>query len=71
MVFSLLNAGQKQLFLANKELDFSFGYGGGVYGDKGRFRVNVYYQRNLISAAFRFLPPTIRAIDELGLPLLG
>lgn len=68
MIFSLLNATQKALIVANKELDFSFGYGGGVYGDKGRFRVNVYYQRGLISAAFRFLPPTIKAIDQLGLP---
>lgn len=68
MVYSLLTPSQKELFIANKELDFSFGFGGGVYGDKGRFRVNVYFQRNLISAAFRFLPPTIKTIDELGLP---
>ncbi len=68
MIFSLLTPSQKQLFLANKELDFSFGFGGGVYGDKGRFRVNVYYQRNLPSAALRFLPPNIKTIDELGLP---
>ncbi|MEX2007390.1 MAG: type IV pilus twitching motility protein PilT [Candidatus Levyibacteriota bacterium] len=68
MIFSLLSPTQKELFIANKELDFSFGYGGGVYGDKGRFRVNVYYQRNLPSAALRFLPPTIKSIEDLGLP---
>lgn len=68
MIFSLLTPAQKELFLTNKELDFSFGFGGGVYGDKGRFRVNVYYQRNLPSAAFRFLPPNIRTIEDLFLP---
>lgn len=71
MIFSLLNPAQKELFITNKELDFSFGYGGGVYGDKGRFRVNIYYQRNLPSAAFRFLPPTIKTIEQLGLPKIA
>jgi twitching motility protein PilT len=59
---------QKELLLANKELDFSFGFGGGSYGDLGRFRINAYYQRGKLAAAFRFLPPAIRTIDELGLP---
>ncbi|MEX2012984.1 MAG: type IV pilus twitching motility protein PilT [Candidatus Levyibacteriota bacterium] len=68
MIFSVLSSAQKELLIANKELDFSFGYGGGVYGDKGRFRVNAYYQRNLLSAAFRFLPPTIKTVEELSLP---
>jgi twitching motility protein PilT len=68
MVFSLLTPEQKELLLANKELDFSYGYGGGTYGDKGRFRVNAYFQRGYLSTAFRLLPPKIRTIDELGLP---
>ena len=68
MIFSLLNPIQKELLLANKELDFSLGFGGGMYGDLGRFRVNLYYQREKLSAAFRFLEPKIRTIEELGLP---
>src|SRR5438477_12385442 len=44
MILSLLHKDQKDLLLANKELDFSIGYGGGAYGNKGRFRVNAYYQ---------------------------
>lgn len=68
MIYSLLTPEQKELLLANKELDFSFGFGGGTYGDLGRFRINAYYQRGKLSAAFRFLPPTIRSIDDLGLP---
>lgn len=68
MIFSLLNSDQKNLLLANKELDFSFGIGGGLYGDTGRFRANAYYQRGYLSAAFRFLEPIIKTIDELNLP---
>ena len=68
MVFSLLSSSQKELLFANKELDFSLGFGGGDYGDLGRFRINLYYQRGKLSAAFRFLEPNIRNIDDLGLP---
>ncbi len=68
MVFSLLKPDQKQLLLNNKELDFSFGFGGGAYGDLGRFRTNLYFQRGVLSGAFRFLQPSIRTIEELKLP---
>ncbi|MBI3984606.1 MAG: type IV pilus twitching motility protein PilT [Candidatus Levybacteria bacterium] len=68
MIFSLLKPDQKQLLLNNKELDFSFGFGGGAYGDLGRFRTNLYYQRGVLSGAFRFLQPSIRTIEELKLP---
>jgi twitching motility protein PilT len=68
MIFSLLTSSQKELIVNNKELDFSFGFGGGDYGNMGRFRVNVYYQRGFLSAAFRFLLPNIRTIEELSLP---
>ena len=68
MIFSLLNPIQRERFLKDKELDFSFGFGGGVSGDLGRFRGNVYYQRGFICAEFRFLEPRIRTIEELNLP---
>ena len=65
MVFSLLKPDQKEQFLNNKEFDFSFGFGGGTYGNLGRFRTNLYYQRGYISGAFRFLQPNIRTLEEL------
>ena len=68
MIFSLLTPAQKELVINNKELDFSFGFGGGNYGNLGRFRVNIYYQRGFVSAALRFLMPSIRTIEELNLP---
>lgn len=70
MVFSLLNPEQKELLITNKELDFSFGYSGGGPNAQnvGRFRINAYFQQGYISAAFRFLAPKIRNLEELGLP---
>lgn len=68
MIFSLLKPDQKDLLINNKELDFSFGFGGGAYGDLGRFRANIYYQRGILAGAFRFLQPNIRTIEELKLP---
>lgn len=68
MIFSLLKPQQKEAFIANKELDFSFGIGGGAYGNLGRFRSNLYFQRGYMSAAFRYLEPKIRTIEELKLP---
>lgn len=68
MMFSLLTPEQKELLLANKELDFSVGFGGDEYGTTGRFRVNAYYEKGYLAAAFRFLPPNIRTVEELTLP---
>lgn len=68
LVFSLLTSQQKEFAVNNKELDFSFGFGGGDYGNLGRFRANIYYQRGFLSAAFRFLLPNIRTAEELHLP---
>src|SRR3972149_412240 len=68
LVFSILTAEQKELFLNNKALDFSYGFGGGDYGERGRFRINIYYQRGTIAAAFRLLPPTVKTIEDLSLP---
>lgn len=70
MLFSLLTPQQRELLIAEKELDFSVPYGKGIYGDIGRFRVNAYFQRNQLCAAFRFLPKGIRTIEELHLPTI-
>lgn len=68
MIFSLLKPEQKQLLMVNKELDFSLGYGGGAFGDIGRFRVNLYFQKGALAGAFRYLPKEIRTIEDLHLP---
>lgn len=67
LVFSILTAEQKELLQTNKELDFSFGFGQDQ-SNLGRFRINAYYQRGNLCAAFRFLSPLIKTIEELHLP---
>lgn len=59
----LLNDDQRKIFKETKELDFSFEYSG-----KGRFRINLYFQKGNPAASLRLIPLTIRNFDELGLP---
>lgn len=68
MIFSLLTPEQKELLLTNKELDFSFGYRGKTPQDSGRFRINAFFEKGTLAAAFRFLAPGVRTLEELGLP---
>lgn len=63
LVFSVLTPEQKDQFQVNRELDFSY-----QYAERGRFRVNVYYQQNHPSAAFRLITQVIRSTEELKLP---
>ncbi len=61
--FSLLSEEQRNRFLAEKEIDFSY-----QLEDKGRFRVNVFFQRGSVGCALRLIPPRIQTIAELNLP---
>jgi len=63
LVFPLLTEEQKEVLLVNKEIDFSFNF-----QEKGRFRVNAYYQKGTLAAAFRLLPTIIPQIKEINLP---
>lgn len=60
---SLLNEEQKKYLVEEREVDLSY-----TYGDKARFRVNVYFQSDNLSAALRLIPAKIRTIEELGMP---
>lgn len=46
-----------------KVVDLSYGISG-----VSRFRVNIFFQRNAISLAFRVIPRDIPTIDSLGIP---
>ena len=63
LVFSLMTEAQKEEFLIKKEIDFSYNF-----ENKARFRVNIFFQRNVISAALRLIPKKIRTLEELNLP---
>jgi twitching motility protein PilT len=62
-VYSLLNDDQRKRFESNKQLDLAYAVPG-----VARFRVNCFFQRGSISAAFRRIPHEIPKLDELGLP---
>ncbi len=68
MVYSLLTPEQKELFLTNKELDFSFSYPEKAQEALGRFRANVFFQRGSVALVLRFLIPSIKSIEDLSLP---
>src|SRR3954467_9029338 len=62
-VYSLLNDDQRKRFESRKQLDLAYAVPG-----VARFRVNTFFQRGSISAAFRRIPHEIPKLDELGLP---
>jgi twitching motility protein PilT len=63
LIDPLMNEEQKEKFLTNKEWDFAY-----QYGEKGRFRINVYLAKGLKAAAMRLIPSRIMTMAELGLP---
>ena len=63
MVYAILTQRQRERLEQDLELDMSYSLPG-----RARFRVNVYFQRDAVGAAFRFIPFTIRTVEELGLP---
>jgi twitching motility protein PilT len=62
-VYSLLNDDQRKRFESHKQLDLAYAVPG-----VARFRVNCFFQRGSISAAFRRIPHQVPALEELGLP---
>jgi twitching motility protein PilT len=63
LAFLIMNESQKERFLKEKDLDFSYDFEG-----KARFRVNAFFQRGQVSIAMRLIPSKIRTIEELSLP---
>lgn len=64
LVYSVLPDELIKKFHKNKELDFSFGIKG-----LGRFRLNLFYQRDKVGASIRALPEEIGSFQDLGLPV--
>jgi twitching motility protein PilT len=63
VVYSILNDDQRKRFENNKQLDLAYSIPG-----VGRFRINAFFQRGAISAAFRLIPHDILNLDQLELP---
>ena len=63
IVYGILTNDQRQRLETDWQLDFAYSIPA-----RARFRVNAYYQRAAIGAAFRLIPFSIKTVDELGLP---
>ncbi|MHB9112712.1 MAG: type IV pilus twitching motility protein PilT [Thermoleophilia bacterium] len=63
LIYSILSQDQRQRIENEWEIDFSYSVPG-----RARFRVNAYFQRNSLGAAFRLIPAQIKDIDDLMLP---
>lgn len=63
LAFALMNALQREEFLKEKEIDFSYSF-----REKSRFRVNIFFQKGYVSCALRLVPVKIKTISELNLP---
>jgi twitching motility protein PilT len=63
LIYRILSTEQQKQLETKRALDFSYAVPG-----LARFRVNAYFQRSSVGAAFRMIPARIRDLDELRMP---
>jgi twitching motility protein PilT len=63
ILYRILSSEQQRQFELKRQLDFSHSIPG-----LARFRVNVYFQRESVGAAFRLIPAELKTLEELGIP---
>lgn len=63
LIYDALTDEQKDILTSQREIDFSY-----AYKDEARFRVNAFYQKGNISAAFRRIPSQVPDFTSLSLP---
>ncbi len=63
VVYGILNDDQRKRFENNQQLDFAYAIPG-----VARFRVNCFFQRGSVSAAFRLVPQEVPGLDSLAVP---
>jgi twitching motility protein PilT len=63
VLYRILSSEQQKHLELKRQLDFSHSIPG-----LARFRVNVYFQRESIGAAFRLIPAELKTLEELGIP---
>ena len=63
LLYRVLNSEQQKQLEIKRQLDFAYAVPG-----VARFRVNVFFQREALGAAFRVIPHDIKSLEELGLP---
>mgnify|MGYP001613823324 CR=1 FL=1 len=63
LIKPVLSAEQQERLTVNKEIDLSISF-----SKDARFRINAYYQKGSMGAAFRRISMTVPTIDDLKLP---
>jgi twitching motility protein PilT len=63
LLYRITSTEQQKHLEIQRQLDMSYAVAG-----LARFRVNIYFQRESLGAAFRLIPARLKTLDELGLP---
>ena len=63
LLYSILSSEQQKHLEVDRQVDLAYEIPG-----LARFRVNIYFQRDSLGAAFRQIPTDIKSVEELGLP---
>src|SRR5919202_3692463 len=63
IIYAVLNSSQRQRLETDWQIDFAY-----AVPAVGRFRVNAFFQRGSLGAAFRLIPSETVPIEALGLP---
>jgi twitching motility protein PilT len=63
IVYSILTDSQQHVLDENMQVDLAYSI-----PDRGRFRVNAFFQRASVGAAFRLIPDKTPKLEDLGLP---
>ena len=63
IIYAILNSSQRQRLETDWQIDFAYSVPG-----HGRFRVNAYFQRGTLAAAFRLIPSETVPLEKLGMP---
>src|SRR4051795_4890165 len=62
LLYRVLSSEQQKQLEVKRQLDFAYSIPG-----VARFRVNAYFQKESLGAAFRLIPNEIKSLEELGL----
>jgi len=63
LMYRILSTEQQKFLETRRQIDFSHSIPG-----LARFRVNCYFQRASVGAAFRLIPAEIKSLEQLGIP---
>jgi twitching motility protein PilT len=63
LLYRILSTEQQKVLEVKRSVDMAYSLPG-----VARFRVNVFFQRATLGAAFRMIPTQIKSLEELGLP---